>query len=298
MELVNASRSVGPVGPIDAIVALLAKTIASDGWAFVARDRDGEMVVLSEESCPRTDRWWSTLALLGTGELSFHAAAARLNVDVVPSSVALPLGAGAQTSALVSFERRACPYRASERAQLARAVSVVAPWLAVCDAPHAVYVLDRARRPRAWWITDALDEPLANRLAPCDASLPPAVELCVDAALRGVAFGLPEHPWVRVDAIALEADDPSPVIVAVGRDRRRERIVASARKFGLSSREVDVVHRLLLGEDTAAIGRTLGIGSHTVRDHLKSALRKTSAPNRVALAARVLGYHAPEDLPA
>jgi DNA-binding CsgD family transcriptional regulator len=287
MDVVSAS---GCAAPLDAIVALLARAVASEGWMFAARNRSGALLVSHDDDGARALRWSMMLAEFER-DRDLSRALDLLDQEVDGSVLVVPLRVGRQIAGLVRFERRASArFRGGEREEIARAVSVIAPWIATCETPHAVYMLDAARRLRAWWIAADLDEALAQRLVPHEASLAPALLLSIEAALRGAAFGLPNAPWERVTAAALSVDDTGDVLVAVGPDGRRDRIVARARTFGLSGREVDVLHRLLVGEHTPAIARTLGIGAHTVRDHLKSVMRKTAAPNRVALAARILGY--------
>ncbi|MGB3053366.1 MAG: helix-turn-helix transcriptional regulator [Acidimicrobiales bacterium] len=71
----------------------------------------------------------------------------------------------------------------------------------------------------------------------------------------------------------------------------RERIVADShrRAHGLSSRETEVVYRLVDGPDTRAIAEAMFVSEHTVQDHLKSIFDKTGARNRRTLLARVNG---------
>lgn len=94
------------------------------------------------------------------------------------------------------------------------------------------------------------------------------------AASRVVA----EHPRDDHD-IAVTITTSSP-------DERRRLFV---RAHGLSSRETEVVDRLVDGADTRAIAEAMFVSEHTVQDHLKSIFDKTGARNRRTLLARVNG---------
>ncbi|MEO9330339.1 helix-turn-helix transcriptional regulator [Gordonia aurantiaca] len=60
---------------------------------------------------------------------------------------------------------------------------------------------------------------------------------------------------------------------------------------GISMREREVVDHLVTGMGTSAIADSLGISSHTVRDHVKSILHKFGASTRAELMALLLGTH-------
>ncbi|MGW0418667.1 LuxR C-terminal-related transcriptional regulator [Streptomyces sp. NPDC003015] len=55
------------------------------------------------------------------------------------------------------------------------------------------------------------------------------------------------------------------------------------------NREADVLHYLAGGGDSHMVAHHMSLSAHTVQDHLKSILTKTSTNNRVRLLARVLG---------
>jgi DNA-binding CsgD family transcriptional regulator len=57
----------------------------------------------------------------------------------------------------------------------------------------------------------------------------------------------------------------------------------------LTTRERDVALLILKGLSSASIATALGIGVHTVKDHVKAILRKTGAPSRTQLIARLAG---------
>lgn len=59
------------------------------------------------------------------------------------------------------------------------------------------------------------------------------------------------------------------------------------RAHGLSPRERDVALGLTRGETTDALASRLGVSSHTVRDHLKAAFRKTGTTSRTELVAHL-----------
>lgn len=54
----------------------------------------------------------------------------------------------------------------------------------------------------------------------------------------------------------------------------------------LTSREVEVLKLLMMGNSNTKIGKQLGISSHTVKAHVCSILRKMSVKDRVQAAVK------------
>jgi DNA-binding NarL/FixJ family response regulator len=65
----------------------------------------------------------------------------------------------------------------------------------------------------------------------------------------------------------------------------------------LTRREYEVMQRVLVGDDVAAIGSVLYISPHTVRNHLKAIYRKLDVRSRVELVVRFGAFkHEPASL--
>jgi DNA-binding CsgD family transcriptional regulator len=72
---------------------------------------------------------------------------------------------------------------------------------------------------------------------------------------------------------------------------RRENVLEDARRrFMLTNRECELLDRILSGDASATIARTLSISLATVEWHTKRLLQKTESLNRTQLAVRVLGW--------
>jgi DNA-binding CsgD family transcriptional regulator len=70
---------------------------------------------------------------------------------------------------------------------------------------------------------------------------------------------------------------------------------AAARRYRLTKREAEVLDLLVRNATTAQIAEMLCITPATVRDHVKSLMRKTACSRRSELTARV--YHLDHDRP-
>jgi two-component system, NarL family, nitrate/nitrite response regulator NarL len=75
-----------------------------------------------------------------------------------------------------------------------------------------------------------------------------------------------------------------------------ERSQVSARIDQLTERERDVLRRLVLGEDTVAIARTLRIAVSTARTHLQNVLLKLGVHSRLQAVALVVGAGLEDEL--
>jgi DNA-binding CsgD family transcriptional regulator len=78
--------------------------------------------------------------------------------------------------------------------------------------------------------------------------------------------------------------------VRVDRFQPANSLTGVARRFHISSRELQVLALLLDGNRMDQISKQLYITSPTVQDHIKSMLEKTESRNRSELIARVLGW--------
>lgn len=94
---------------------------------------------------------------------------------------------------------------------------------------------------------------------------------------------------VIVSLVSLEGE---PDVVAcslwqIGRDR----VIDQARRcFTLTNRECELLDRILHGNSSAEIARTLCIALATVEWHTKRLLIKTDTQNRTQMTAKVLGW--------
>jgi DNA-binding CsgD family transcriptional regulator len=167
-------------------------------------------------------------------------------------------------------------------------------------ATPAQFVLGRDYRVEARWIPG--DDPadvLQNILELSDHGLPPVVEHTVrkltaswtdDPASwhEGNAVPLP-FMVVRVAPLTGPAGQMK-IGVLVERYRSRNPLRFAAEKFGMSSRELEVLSLVLKGFGTPQIAAALDIAESTAHDHVKRMMLKTRARNRVELAAKALGW--------
>ncbi|HEX3462424.1 MAG TPA: helix-turn-helix transcriptional regulator [Candidatus Elarobacter sp.] len=166
-------------------------------------------------------------------------------------------------------------------------------------ASAAQFVLSRDFAVESRWIPD--DDPndvLQNILELSGESLPPVVE----SAVRTVTASWTDDPatWqpdtvvplpFMVVRVAPLTGPAGPKIgVLVERYRSRNALRYAADKFGMSSRELEVLALVLKGFGTPQIATALDIAESTAHDHIKRMMLKTRARNRVELAAKALGW--------
>ncbi|HTD33367.1 MAG TPA: helix-turn-helix transcriptional regulator [Candidatus Elarobacter sp.] len=166
-------------------------------------------------------------------------------------------------------------------------------------ANAAQFVLTREFAVESRWIPD--DDPndvLQNILELAGDSLPPVVE----KAVRDITASWTDDPgtWqpdtvvplpFMVVRVAPLTGSAGPKIgVLVERYRSRNPLRHAAEKFGMSSRELEVLALVLKGFGTPQIATALDIAESTAHDHIKRMMLKTRARNRVELAAKALGW--------
>jgi DNA-binding CsgD family transcriptional regulator len=166
-------------------------------------------------------------------------------------------------------------------------------------ANAAQFVLTRDFAVESHWIPD--DDPndvLQNILELAGEALPPVVE----SAVRTVTASWTDDPatWqpdtvvplpFMVVRVAPLTGPAGPKIgVLVERYRSRNPLRHAADKFGMSSRELEVLALVLKGFGTPQIATALDIAESTAHDHIKRMMLKTRARNRVELAAKALGW--------
>jgi DNA-binding CsgD family transcriptional regulator len=97
-------------------------------------------------------------------------------------------------------------------------------------------------------------------------------------------------PFMVVTVVPLIGSAGPKIGVLVERYRSRNPLRHAADKFGMSSRELEVLSLVLKGFGTPQIATALDIAESTAHDHIKRMMLKTRARNRVELAAKALGW--------
>ncbi|MGP6156821.1 MAG: LuxR C-terminal-related transcriptional regulator [Vulcanimicrobiaceae bacterium] len=78
--------------------------------------------------------------------------------------------------------------------------------------------------------------------------------------------------------------------IIVEKLRRRDPLQEAIVRFGITTRETQVLRLLLLGASTATIAKQLHIAETTAVDHVRRIAVKTSSRGRGQIVARVLGF--------
>lgn len=101
--------------------------------------------------------------------------------------------------------------------------------------------------------------------------------------------------WLLLHASVLSGDvlsgDAGQVAVVIEPARQTHLADVLVRAYALTGREREVTELVLHGRSTAQIARALGIGVHTVGDHLKSIMSKLAVSSRADLVAELFGRH-------
>jgi DNA-binding CsgD family transcriptional regulator len=166
-------------------------------------------------------------------------------------------------------------------------------------ASPAQFVLDREYRIEARWIPGGDEnDALQNILELCGNRLPPVIEQAVrvltqswtdEPASWEPGFAIP-LPFMVVRIAPLTGEHGVKIGLLIERFRSRNPLRLAAEKFGMSSRELEVLSLVLKGFGTPQIAIALDIAESTAHDHVKRMMVKTHARNRVELAAKTLGW--------
>ena len=98
-------------------------------------------------------------------------------------------------------------------------------------------------------------------------------------------------PDIVVGIMALESSgDGQSFACWLWRVNRNRILDRTKRRYGLTTREVQLLSCIIHGAPSAEIARTLCISSTTVEWHTKRLLVKTESQNRTEMTARVLGW--------
>ena len=125
----------------------------------------------------------------------------------------------------------------------------------------------------------------------------PAAAINVGAALlAGEAGRQVGPPWSRVHlgggcwvTARAERMTDDGIAVTIETSTPAERREVFALSHGLSPREREVLTQLCTGADSRTLARVLGLSEHTLNDHVRAVLAKTSSPTRQVLLSRIAG---------
>ncbi len=98
------------------------------------------------------------------------------------------------------------------------------------------------------------------------------------------------EPNIMLRVARLRGAGGSYIGVFIEEIARREDLCATAKRFNLTHREVEVLSLILHGFNTFEIGERLTIAQVTVKDYCKALLRKTHARNRADMLAKALNW--------
>jgi DNA-binding CsgD family transcriptional regulator len=99
------------------------------------------------------------------------------------------------------------------------------------------------------------------------------------------------EPDIVVGIMALESSDDGQCFACwLWRVNRNRILDRTKRRYGLTTRELQLLSCIIHGAPSAEIARTLCISSTTVEWHTKRLLVKTESQNRTEMTARVLGW--------
>jgi DNA-binding CsgD family transcriptional regulator len=130
----------------------------------------------------------------------------------------------------------------------------------------------------------------------------PAVALNVAAQLLALESGIDTHAptarlhrgggrWLQVRAARLDPEPETGAMIAVTIEHAppAQRLEVYCRVIGLTARERELVGHLVGGADTRGVAAVLGIGEHTVNDHLRSIFAKAGVNSRRQLITNAHG---------
>lgn len=190
---------------------------------------------------------------------------------------------------------------AQEMAGLAEDYALPNPAATMSREPCTFFLLSVALEVKiAWNADDKVSKALAELVRPQGERLPlflerairrltsawnfSAIATCAPGVaypVRGLCLRVAPMLWSEIYA---------GVFLSVYEDAHDTGSVAAS--FGISSREMQVLHELLDGRSVAEIARALGLAESTVNDHVARMIGKTHARNRTEMIAILLGWPA------
>jgi DNA-binding NarL/FixJ family response regulator len=171
-------------------------------------------------------------------------------------------------------------------------IDVVEPSLG--PGGEAIATARRRRAPRFVIVNDRA-EIILTSTDPVDApvlTFPPALTAQliaeIDAGRETEVFAL-LAPTTVVRATPLVGSTGRFYALFVEHVESRDLLANASERFGLSTRELDVLRLVLHGMSTAEIAHTLCIANTTVHAHVKNIARKTKSTKRTEILAKLLG---------
>jgi DNA-binding CsgD family transcriptional regulator len=133
---------------------------------------------------------------------------------------------------------------------------------------------------------------------PGDGRLPRSVQALAAYARTATATGqVRSHArtrsgaWVALTGWTLDGKDGPRTAISLGPADPGDLIPLVFDAYGLTAREREVMQHVLLGHDTAAIGRVLALRVDTVQKHIQSACRKADVGTRQEFTSRIFARH-------
>jgi DNA-binding CsgD family transcriptional regulator len=96
-------------------------------------------------------------------------------------------------------------------------------------------------------------------------------------------------PTTVLRATPLTGSDRRFYAIFIEHVESRDLLANASQRFGLSTRELDVLRLVLHGMSTAEIAHQLCIAATTVHAHIKNIARKTKSTKRTEILAKLLG---------
>jgi DNA-binding CsgD family transcriptional regulator len=162
------------------------------------------------------------------------------------------------------------------------------PGLIVLRADDSIDMITPAGRR---WLDELVDTTAA--VSPAPLTVVSVAQVARQAALgRSDAVASVRLPrrsggWLRLDASALDGEEPGRVAVIASSAREPELAGLIAQVYGLSPREREVTRLVLHGHSTQELADALGVSAYTVQDHLKSIFAKVGVRSRRELVAQI-----------
>jgi DNA-binding CsgD family transcriptional regulator len=168
--------------------------------------------------------------------------------------------------------------------------------------PHAFFLLTQALDVKmAWNADDKASQSLAEVVEPSGERLPlflerPIRRLIASWNFSAIAGCKPRIAYpirglcLRIAPMLCGDEIYVGVFLSSYEELRHADVIAAG--FGISSRELQVLHELLDGNSVAEIGDALGLAESTVNDHISRMVGKTNARNRTEMIAILLGWPA------
>lgn len=111
--------------------------------------------------------------------------------------------------------------------------------------------------------------------------------MCITRSVALSRDGTNSRTIVQVKKINQLNSDPY-ILICINPDNQSAVSANLLKKFGISTREMDVINLLFNGKKNSEIGIELFISEYTVENHLRSIYRKMNVGNRTALVSKII----------